>query len=511
MSAPGAGPAWTAERALPPLLAVAIAWLLLPRVAGFTTDSESYLDIAGNVLSGAGLVQRVVDFWRPAAPDPLGLWPPLYPLTVAFLARAGLRLELAARMVSVLAFVGFAIAFRGLARRVLGRAAALGTTVLALSTVGVATAAVMAWSEMLFLALVTGALTGLVELTRNDRVDPSPWRPVVLGALAGLAALTRYIGWFLPLLGIALLVRARSPRRVVIVWALAALVLPACWAVRGIALFGSPMGPGATAATVSLGEALRGALTGLHWGFVPLPIARVPWLALVVTAAIGAAVVFALRRRDAAGVAAWYAVAYLFVLLAVRSQATLSEAGGLELRALQIVDRYLIPIYPFLWLGAAGAVDGAVRGTAPRRAAGAVLVLAVLASGVGLAQGIAAAPVPPAETVAREADLAALRALVPAEGGPVLTDVGHRLRNATGRSAIQVPPRSSWVREFTAQEEARWRAAGVREAVFRSKAVAAPTASQTYGPYLASRLRPGSPGAWTVVAERGGFMLYRIP
>src|SRR5262249_53759309 len=151
-SAPGRG-APGIERAIVIAAALVLVGLFRPRTAAFTTDSDAYLDVARNLLDGAGLVQRVVDFWRPTAPDPLGLWPPLYPLATAGLAGWGASVESAARLVSALAFLAFAPAFHGLARRALGPAAALVVTALVLCTVGIPRAAAMAWSEMLFLAL----------------------------------------------------------------------------------------------------------------------------------------------------------------------------------------------------------------------------------------------------------------------------------------------------------------------------------------------------------------------
>src|SRR5678815_1103580 len=61
------------DRVIALLLALAIAQLFDLSVAPFTTDSDSYLDVAKNLLAGQGLVMRIVDSWRPAIPDPMGL------------------------------------------------------------------------------------------------------------------------------------------------------------------------------------------------------------------------------------------------------------------------------------------------------------------------------------------------------------------------------------------------------------------------------------------------------
>src|SRR6185436_11872269 len=205
------------DRVIALLFALAIVQFFHLSVAPFTTDSDSYLDVARNLLAGQGLVMRIVDSWRPAIPDPMGLWPPVYPLAIALAGRLGAPLELAARMISELSFVAFALLFHSFARRTaLGRGGALVVTALALTTTGVARAGVMAWSEMLYLALACGgwAATLGLEKQKGEGVFPG----LLAGLLFGLAATTRYIGLLvLPLGGLALWT-AKPKRASVVAW-----------------------------------------------------------------------------------------------------------------------------------------------------------------------------------------------------------------------------------------------------------------------------------------------------
>ena len=173
------------------VLALAVIGWLAPRVAGFTTDSDAYLDVARSVRAGTGLVQSV-DFWRPGVPDPLALWPPLYPLLVAVVAAFGVPLELAARFVAAGSFAVFAFAFHALAVTALGRGGGALATIAALATLSVTRLGAFAWSEATFLALTT---IGLAMLARAE--SAGGWtrgRAFVAGVAFGLAGVTRYAG-----------------------------------------------------------------------------------------------------------------------------------------------------------------------------------------------------------------------------------------------------------------------------------------------------------------------------
>jgi hypothetical protein len=82
----------------------------------------------------------------------------------------------------------------------------------------------------------------------------------------------------------------------------------------------------------------------------------------------------------------------------------------------------------------------------------------------------------------------------------VLTDSGHLLRTTTGREAVQVPPPRYRVREFTADDERRWRERGVTQALFRSGN------RGQLGAYLSDKVS----GGWAVEDSAAGFVRYRV-
>lgn len=471
------------------LLAAAILALFVPRVAPFTTDSESYLDVAKNLLAGDGLVMRIVDFWRPAIPDPMGLWPPLFPLAIALGGLAGATPEFAARAIPAASFLVLALSLHALAARSgCGRTGALAVTFLALSTTGVARAAATAWSEIPYLALlVAGTALGF-------RSAGSPWVAALAGLLVGLAAITRYIGILaLPAAALAVLA-ARPPRSRWALWIAAAALPPALLLARNVLVFGSPGGPPGAAPFLAPLEILRATLSGLRWGLLPAPIAASAPVAWAALAAAAAALLVALRLAPAARIAALLALIHV---------------GGVALlRGSYMGDRFLTPGYPFLWL-AAGAALAAYAGRRARIAAAAAALVFVAAASLDLAAAWRDAAAGRAVARARDAELAELRSLIPPGEDPILTDEGHRVRHATSRAAVEVPGPRFRVREFTAADERRWIAAGVRHAVFRTPSAdpagAALALDEALGSHLASRL-----GQWEVVGASTHFTLYRL-
>jgi len=218
-------------------LVLVVVW---PRLVGFTTDSDAFIDVARTFLEGKGLAQSVVDFWRPAIPDPLGMWPPVYPLAIAAFGALGVALPLAARLVSAISYVLFALAFHGLARRAGGRPFAFVTTLVVLLGPGLAQAGATAWSEPPYLFLLTLALATAWDLVHDE--IPSELQATVSGILLGLAADTRYLGiGLVPLVFVLVARRARG--RVLVFWTLGALVPVALWAAHNLAAFGRPFGP----------------------------------------------------------------------------------------------------------------------------------------------------------------------------------------------------------------------------------------------------------------------------
>jgi Dolichyl-phosphate-mannose-protein mannosyltransferase len=497
---------------------VVVAALLLgllvgSRVPGFTTDSESYLDVARSLLAGQGLVQHVADFWRPGVPDPLGLWPPLYPLVTAGLARLGAPLEVAARLVSALSFPVFALLFLSLATELLGAGVpALAITLVALSTLAVAFAASMAWSEMLYLALSTGALLGLVRVAAPVRGwrEATPLRLAVLaGALAGLAALTRYIGVILIPVGLVWLLLTRVPTRTLVTWLACAALPPLAWTAHNLARFGNVLGPGLPQSHASVAGVAAQLLPALRWGFVPWPVeVSGPASALFVTGlvALGA---FAWVIGGPRALVAGYVAAYIMMLVTLRANLTFNGIGY----------RYLTPVMPFLWLGAAAGLSWLAERMRFADSVARVITLATLVlCGVAVTRFMIRLPHPAPAMVTRRVELAELKQLILPAGGPVLGDAGHLVRSATGQDAIEIPPAPFAPRFFTELDETRWRAAGARQAVFRSESwngedrdVVRTRLEARFGPYLAHRLAPGNAERWPVADSGATFVRFTLP
>jgi len=262
------------------------------------------------------------------------------------------------------------------------------------------------------------------------------------------------------------------------------------------------LGPAPATATRAPGEAATALLGALRWGFLPAPLAGSSAVAaaLLAVVALGAAVAF--RRGGAAAMAAACAAVSLASLL-------LADTRGM-FHTLAL--RYVIPIAPFLWLTSAVALEVLVR-RAPRlrAAAGAVAAALVAISALGIARVVRDWPDPPDGVVARALEAAELRALVAPGEAPVLSNAGHELRLATGRSAVQVPEGAYRIRDFSASDEKRWLSRDVREAVFRlSPPGAALAPEERFGRHLTARLGLTPGDAWAVVDSSASFVRYRI-
>jgi hypothetical protein len=476
-------------------VAILVAALHAPRTDPLTTDSEAYLDVARNVLAGEGLVQRIVDFWRPAVPDPLGLWPPGYPVAIASAARLGLEPERAARAVSVAAFLAFAVAFHALARRAAGERGGALALLLALATPRLGHAAVMAWSEMMYLALATTGLLGIARLA--DEPGRQGRGPVTVAALAGaaigLATVTRYIGLLLIPFGVVALTMGRAPARVRWVWLLAALPLPALWLAHNLATFGALAGPGLPASDRDVAAILRATGAGMRWGFLPHGLGAHAWTAALALAGLAAAVMTAVRLGGAAAIAAAYGLCHLVALVVLRARANFNDIG----------DRYLAPVDPFLWLAVAAALAAlGRRGGRGRWAARGIAVVLAAAALFGLGQTLASRPAPPPATARRAVEAEELRRLLGPDGPPVLSDAGHRVRSATGRSAVQIPGARFAMRPFRVADERRWRAAGVAIALLRRDPASMARLDRDVAPVVSR---------WHAEDSTASFVRYRLP
>ena len=499
MSGPWRGPGPWADRvrvAAWAALVVAVVW---PRLVGFTTDSDAYLDVAANLAGGRGLVQTVVDFWRPGNPDALGMWPPLYPAGVAALSLLGIPLTIAARLLSAMAYVAFALAFHALARRAGGRGFAFVATLVVLLGPGLVQASATAWSESLYLFLLTIALVAAYDLSHRGARPPASGREAAwAGALFGLAADTRYMGVALVPLVFALLWFGSVRRRTIAAWAAGAGLPIALWLGHNLAEFGRVFGPGLPTGTRTLAQIAASLAGSLRWEFLPGAFAHLPWIAVPALLGVALFTVWGLRVGGAPRWAALVAIAQLAFVALASWRAGINDPQG----------RYTLVAWPFLGLVVCVAVHALIgrlfAGQRSERIAEAMAAgLALLVVGAELGRFVGTTVAPPAQEVARRHAQVALMRLIPPGPEPVLSDTGHLLRLTTGRPAVQVPPARFRVREFTAEDARRWRERGVRVAVFRD------SNRSELGPYLAGRLSGGA-GSWAAEDSAAGFVRYRV-
>jgi len=470
-------------------LVIAVVW---PHLVGFTTDSDAYIDVARTFLEGRGLAQSVVDFWRPAVPDPLGLWPPVYPLAIAAFGALGVALPLAARLISALSFVLFALAFHALARRAGGRPFAFVATLVVLLGPGLAQAGATAWSEPPYLFLLTLALVGAWDLVHDE--SPSAVEAAASGALLGLAADTRYLGVALVPLVFVLIAR-RVRRRLLLFWTLGALVPITLWAAHNLVSFGRPFGPGLPQGVRTLPGVLRTIAGSMRWEFLPPSLALSPLLAYPALALLAAAIVWALR---AGGLPRWAALVGLVQLGSVAF-----ATWGFAINDPQ--GRFTLVAWPFLGLVACAATRNAiVRAFGDTRAATIATAgaagIALLLAGAGLGTFLGTTIAPPGQLVARRHAQNAMMRLLPAGRSPVLTDSGHLLRIATGRPSVQVPPPRYRMRPFDETDEVRWKRLGVTHALFRDDS------RGRLGPWLNARVT----GGWVAIDSSAGLVLYQL-
>jgi 4-amino-4-deoxy-L-arabinose transferase-like glycosyltransferase len=479
--------------------AVVVILVVAPRLVGFSSDSDAYLDVAANLLAGRGIVQTVVDFWRPGIPDPLGMWPPLFPMVVAALATLGFSLTTAARLVAALGYVAFALAFHRLALRAGGRGFAFVTTIVVLLGPGIAQAGATAWSESLYLFLLTLGLVSAYDLIHRPAPSSTPI-PTAVGAglLLGLAADTRYMGIALLPVVAVLLWTTGARRRVLAAWGAGALLPVALWLTHNLATFGSPLGPALPAGSRSLVSVLGDVASALRWEFLPHALAHIPWLAFPALLGVAAAVAWALQARGPARWAAWIALTQLACVAFAVWRSGINDPQG----------RYTLVAWPFLGLVVCAAAQAATarlfaEPRARRIAQVSVSGLALLVVGTGLGRFVGTTVAPPAQAVARRHAQVAFLQLLPRGSAPVLTDTGHLLRLTTGRPAVQVPPARFRLRDFTAEDARRWRERGVVYAIFRSDR------RGTLGPYLETRLGGGADG-WPAEDSSSVFVRYRL-
>ena len=310
--------------------------------AALDNDSMNYISAAESLAAGEGLL------------DPGGskftMWPPFFPMAMAFLSLFGIEPVDGGRFLNIAAF-GLTILALGLwlTRRLRTPAIALGVAVAVMAALPLTHAASTLLSDPLFILFTLLALMSL-ESFLNRRSGP---RALALSAVfAALAALTRYIGVALIFYAVLMLLARRdTPVRRRLKHALAfgaGSSLPlACNQLLAGTLIG---GRGALGSGQSLFDSLGQIVKVFHgWADPPLfpvhwQLPHSPWLIAGLLLLSAALLLIAPRPSRASSVFSVFTLTYLAILVAV-TPFTVQEGG--------IGSRYLAPVYvPLLFVAA---------------------------------------------------------------------------------------------------------------------------------------------------------------
>ncbi len=218
-------------------LRLAYALLLAPEVRGLGDDAF-YRLAALQLADGRGYVDGL-ELFTTGEQSPTATHPPLYPLALSVLARAGARGADAQRLIGVGAGTMTVLLVGLVADRIGGHRAGIAAASLCAVYPAFIAADGALMSESLFGALVAGAL--LLTLRLVDR--PTPATAAVLGLALGAAALTRSEGLLLvPVLALPILAAAPGRRlRTLTAVVAAAAVAVSPWVLRNWQEFGRPV------------------------------------------------------------------------------------------------------------------------------------------------------------------------------------------------------------------------------------------------------------------------------
>jgi len=231
--------------------------LSVSREPRFSPDSIHYLDISKTFANEHRIATYHLTLNSKQIPDPALLWPPVYPILLAFPQMLGLDELQSVRAVTIfsiliIVFAGTAI-FRLLAPHAPPHLFAL-ILLYAITHIEVFK---LAWSEPPFIALVMIFLLCCAKHIWDGRLL---WL-VLAGAVAAIAFLTRYIGIaLLPVGMLAVLQRQHIEGRIrrpfglirLLSFAAGFVMLSAPWLLRNMLIIGHPMGPGRPSAITGL-------------------------------------------------------------------------------------------------------------------------------------------------------------------------------------------------------------------------------------------------------------------
>jgi|GEM_PF-4580296 len=156
----------------------------------FQTDGIIYADTARQIATGQGVSTRIVQLETAAPTIPQTNWPPLYPALAAGFLVLGLPLQMAMKLVPLLAYaVACGLLGAYVFRRFGGLAAGIFSALMLDNAVTMSVAA-QPMSEGVFMGLAAVALL----LTHRVVRIPGRWAALGLGVITGAAADTRVLG-----------------------------------------------------------------------------------------------------------------------------------------------------------------------------------------------------------------------------------------------------------------------------------------------------------------------------
>jgi len=349
-------------------------------------DTMNFVDVARHIVVGQGIRQATLGFNQPvfaiddAIPTPLTHQPPLYPLTLAALARTGLSVTDAALAISVIAYGLVLLGTYFIAARLFGRPEGLAAVLLLALYAPLRDFSDSAFSESMGLALMF-ACVGLLTRYAATPGGRQPLLPILAGCLAASAVATRYALAPLVIAGAWFVFvedgwRVRNVMLFLVAPAITALVL----AGRNLEILHGSLAPHYLASTSGYLKNLRSTLASLSsdyadWASAPVRFALlmaalgvicfIAWRAHRLRSAI-ASVAF---RRPGANLLTMFVVLYVAFLIMQRSHSYIDAIGA----------RYLLPASVVLvLLFAAFAVRALDIGERSLSMAGAVIALGMI-------------------------------------------------------------------------------------------------------------------------------------
>ena len=372
--------------------AAALAVALTLRVTahygpGAEPDTVTYLAAARHLRAGHGFAD--------IGGEPLTVFPPVFPATVAVLEWFGMAPLSAARVLNAAMF-GILVVLAAVWTRRISGSPTLGAVVAGIAAVSTPMVAMAssALSEPVGIVAAVGCLLLLTEAVRTGGLRYA----VAAGLAAAVACLTRYASVVLYPVG-AVVLLARPGRlagriRLVTTFLAVGLVPVGAWLVRNVAATGNATGDGRGTSALSPVTSLK--LTLAAVGAWVLPGSTSETVQAIAGGALCMAVAGALllalraeRRRTqpaaelgprgglgpAVGPAALALPAAVFVVLGVASVAWFEAT-----MAIDPPPRFLLPVFVPLLVGAAVVVADRARRRSWRPAAVAGLVLVVVAA-----------------------------------------------------------------------------------------------------------------------------------